>query len=191
MKIKALLLLMLTTALALSACGKKVENEQEAGTTPTPTTSPDNAADTVTTASIVNNAEAFQNAISADGTWIIALLNDLTIDDDLTLSGEFKNGKQDEQGNDIIQRKIALYRQDADRNITDRYTLTAPQLTVESSNASIQHGTFKGDLYINADNFELVDATVEGNVYFMNADVQNSFAMDGTSKITGTQTLLD
>ena len=49
---------------------------------------------------------------------IIATIKDLTIDKDLVLDGEFKNGKKDEAGNDIIQRKIALYSQDSNRNIT-------------------------------------------------------------------------
>ena len=49
----------------------------------------------VTTASIVNTAAAFENAISNKGTWIIAILKDLTIDKDLVVEGEYKNGKKD------------------------------------------------------------------------------------------------
>ena len=81
--------------------------------------------DTKTTASVVNSADAFKQAIGANGTWIICPLNDLTLNDELVLEGEFKNGKKDEAGNDVIQRKIALYTQDQDRNITSRFTLTA------------------------------------------------------------------
>lgn len=148
-------------------------------------TGPAISPDTKTTASVVNSADAFKQAIGTNGTWIICPLNDLTLNDELVLEGEFKNGKKDEAGNDVIQRKIALYTQDQDRNITDRFTLTAPKLTIKSPNASIQHGTFKGDLYVSAENFQLVDATVEGNVYFTNKDVQASFKMDDTSKVTG------
>ncbi|MFU0826587.1 MAG: Lipoprotein [Lachnoclostridium sp.] len=143
--------------------------------------------DAVTTASIVDTEEAFVKAIGKNGTWIIATLKDLTFDQDLTLEGEFKNGKQDENGNDIIQRKIALYSQDENRNITARYTLTAPKLTITSPNASIQHGTFKGDLYVDVKNFQLIDTTVDGNVYFSSEEAKSTFMMDETSKITGKQ----
>jgi hypothetical protein len=53
--------------------------------------------------------------------------------------------------------------------------------------ASIQHGTFKGDLYVNVENFQLVDTTVEGNVYFATEEAKNTFTMDETSKVTGSQ----
>lgn len=176
----------------LSACadvGTKTTPTPTASTaTGGPTTSPGQG-DVNTTASIVNDAEAFEKAISNSGTWIIALLNDLTIDKELVLDGEFKNGKKDDAGKDIIQRKIALYTQDDNRNVTNRFTLTAPKLTINSPNARIQSGTFKGDIYVNAKNFELVDATVDGNVYFTNAEAESSFTMDATSKITGKKEL--
>lgn len=150
-----------------------------------PTTSPD----IMTTASIVSNGDAFEKAIGTNGTWIICLLNDLSIDKDLVLDGEYKNGKKDEAGNDIIQRKIALYTQDENRKITARFTLTIPKLTINSPKARIQSGTFKGDLYVSVKDFELVDATVDGNVYFTNDDAKATFKMDATSKITGKQEL--
>jgi hypothetical protein len=187
----------------LTGCGNKNNNTNtttptptntaQATTTPTATpteaTTPDNTADpdVVTTASIVNTEAAFLNAISDKGTWIIAILNDMTINQDLSLDGDFKNGKKDDAGNDITQRKIALYTQDAERNITNRFTLTAPRITINSPKASIQHGTFKGDVYVNVADFELVDATVDGNVYFASDDIKNSFKMDATSKVTGKQ----
>lgn len=165
--------------------------------TPNPTTQQTTQSTTTTTttveatssASIVNTAEAFQKAISSNGTWIICLTKDLTIDKDISLDGEYKNGKKDDNGKDIIQRKVALYSQDANRNITARYTLTAPKFTINSPEASIQHGTFKGDLYVNVKNFKLVDATVDGNVYFMTDEAKNTFKMDDKSKVTGKQEL--
>jgi peptidoglycan hydrolase-like protein with peptidoglycan-binding domain len=100
------------------------------------------AVDAVSTASIVDNTAAFEKAIGSSGTWIIATLKDIIIDKDIVLEGEYKNGKKDANGKDIIQRKIALYTQDANRNVTARFTLTAPKLTINSPQASIQHGTF-------------------------------------------------
>ena len=103
--------------------------------------------DVVASASVVDNAAAFEKAISKEGTWIIATTKDLTIDKDLVLDGTFKNGKKDADGNELYQRKIGLYTQDADRNITARFTLTAKSLTIKSIQGSLEHGTFRGDLY--------------------------------------------
>ena len=46
--------------------------------------------------------------------------------------------------------------------MTARYTLTAPRLIVRHRNTRIQGGTFKGDVYVEAQGFELVDATSTG-----------------------------
>ncbi len=173
-----------TTAAGTTAAGTTAAGTTAAATTPaagTPT------ADAISSASIVNNPDAFIKAIGTNGTWIIALTKDLTINKDISLDGEYKNGKKDDAGKDIIQRKVALYSQDADRKITARYTLTAPKFTINSPKASIQHGTFKGDLYVNVADFELVDATVDGNVYFTSDEIKKSFKMDDKSKVTGKQ----
>ena len=156
-------------------------------TPPPPTTPPETTPDVTTTASIVDTEAAFEKAMSSTGTWIIATLKDLTFTKDLVLEGEFKNGKKDDAGKDIIQRKIALYTQDENRKVTARFTVTAPKLTVTSPMASIQHGTWKGDVYVSVKNFQLVDATVEGNVYFTSDDAKSTFKMDATSKVTGKQ----
>jgi hypothetical protein len=160
--------------------------EQPGGGAPNP---PDTTPDVTTTASIVNEEAAFEKAISNTGTWIIATLKDLSFDKELVLDGEFKNGKKDEAGKDIIQRKIALYTQDEERNVTARFNLTAPKLTINSPEARIQSGTFKGDVYVSAKNFQLVDATVDGNVYFTTDDAKATFKMDEKSKVTGKQEL--
>lgn len=159
---------------------------------PSPTTSPSTTsgapqatADIVTSASLVNTAAAFEKAISKDGTWIICLLTDLTIDKDLVVDGDFMNNKTP----NVSQRKLAFYEQDENRTVTARYALTAPKMTVNSVDCSIQHGTFRGDLYVMGKNFQLVDTTVDGNIYFMNADAQSTFKMDATSKVTGVQQL--
>jgi hypothetical protein len=141
--------------------------------------------DSTTTASIVNTAAAFENAISSKGTWIIAIINDLKIDKDLTVDGAFNNTKTPPAS----QRKLAFYAQDQNRNVTARYTLTAPKMTINSPDCAIWNGTFKGDLYVAAKNFQLIGATVDGNIYFTNADAQSSFKMDADSKLTGKQAL--
>ncbi len=140
--------------------------------------SPDDA---VSSASLVNTAVLFEKAVSKNGVWIICLLNDLTIDKALVVDGDFKNNKTPP----VSQRKIALYEQDENRTVTARYTLTVPQMTINSIDCSIQHGTFRGDLHVAGKNFQLVDTTVDGNIYFLNAEAQSSFKMDDTSKVTG------
>jgi len=156
-----------------------------AGCATTPVPKPEATPDVKTSASIVDNAAAFQNAISSKGTWIIAITKDLSIDKDLVLDGEYKNGKKDANGKDIIQRKIALYTQDDKKNVTARFTLTAPKLTINSPEARIQSGTFKGDVYVSAKNFQLVDAKVDGNLYFTTEEAQSTFKKDATSSVTG------
>lgn len=191
MKAKVTFLTLVLFITLFTGCAKKAQDQTTPTVTPiaTPTTATTTAPDAVTTASIVDTAANFEKAISKDGTWIICTIKDLVIDKDLVLDGEFVNGKTDTNGAAIIQRKIGLYTQDADRNITARFTLTAPKLTINSPGASIQHGTFKGDLYVSAKDFQLVDATVDGNVYFTTDEAKSTFVMDATSKVTGKQEL--
>lgn len=152
------------------------------GTSPGTSPAPD---DGVSSASLVNTEALFLKAISKDGTWIICLLNDLTIDKDLVVEGDFMNTKDPP----VSQRKIALYAQDENRNVTARYTLTAPTMTINSNDCSLQKGTFRGDLYVAGKNFQLVDQTVDGNIYFLNAEAQSSYKKDETSKVTGVEQL--
>lgn len=187
---KILSIIIATLVLSLSilaGCGKA--NTDTSKDTKTEDAKKDETTDVVTTPSIVNKEEDFDKAISKNGTWIIAILNDLTIDHDIALEGDFKNGKKDEQGNETYQRKLALYAQDANKKVTARYTLTAPKLAINSLNARIQSGTFKGDLYVASKNFELVDAKVDGNIYFVNEEAQSTFKMDEKSSVTGKKEL--
>lgn len=158
----------------LAGCG----NNADTAKTETPAKTEAAATDVKTTASIVNDNDAFLNAISAKGTWIIAVLNDMTIDQDLVLDGQFTN-------KDAAARKIALYSQDENRKVTARYTLTAPKLTVNSENARIQGGTFKGDVYVKANGFQLVDGTIEGNLYFSTQEQLDAFKLEDGAKVTG------
>ncbi|MBH1940407.1 hypothetical protein I5677_05785 [Mobilitalea sibirica] len=196
MRIKLTIMTIILITAFLSGCANNDNNNA----TPTPTLPPDitdditdgdtnKEVDAVTSASIVDTEEDFLYAISANGTWIICALKDFTFDEEIVLDGEFMNGKQDDDGKDIVQRKIALYTQDENRNVTNKFTLTAPLLKVNSPNASLQRGTFKGDILVTAWNFELVDMVVEGNIYFTTEDAINTFTMDETSSVTGVQEL--
>lgn len=182
MKKKVILVSLIVLATLMVGCA------QTPATTETKT-STGTSTDVVTTASVVNTNAAFETAISPQGTWIIATLNDLTFTNDLTLDGVFVNGKKDADGNDVTQRKIAAYAQDDARNVTARYSITAPKLTILSPNASFEHGTFVGDMYVSVANFQLKDAKVDGNVYFTTPEAQSTFVMDATSSVTGVQEL--
>jgi len=193
MKKTLILLLVVSLIFAFAGCGGNGDTDDDNGAENDTTTEgavndqKSNENDAITTASVVDEESAFKNAISDKGTWIIATLKDLSFDEDLLLEGEFTNGKKDDQGNDIVQRKIALYTQDENRTVTARFTLTAPTLTINSPMASIQHGTFVGDLYVSQDNFELKDAKVQGNVYFTTESAKSTFKMDEDSSISGKQ----
>lgn len=194
MKVKAIVVILVVAVALLAGCAPAPAPTPTPSPSPSPTPNQTTPAETTpdvqTTASIVDNMAAFEKAISNSGTWIICTVKDLVSDKELVLDGEFKNGKKDDAGKDIIQRKIALYAQDENRKVTARYTLTAPKLTINSPNARIQSGTFKGDVYVSAPNFQLVDATVEGNVYFTTDDAKATFKADDKSKVTGKQELM-
>lgn len=189
MKIKAVLLSVAVAATLFAGCAPKNATTPQNTTSPQATESPAPTAttspntDVTTTASIVNTQDAFLNAVSPQGTWIIAILNDLTIDKDIVVDGQFKNSKGD------VLRKLALYTQDENKVVTNRFTLTAPRMIVRSENTRIQSGTFKGDVYVEAKGFHLLDGTVDGNIYFKSDDLKASFTMDETSKVTGTQSV--
>ena len=184
---KRTLLIALTVVLSTAVfvgCGKKPAEKTEEK----PATTENGKADVVTTASVVNDNEAFKKAISKDGTWIIATLGDLTFDKELVVDGDFKNGKKDEKtGEETFQRKIGLYTQDESHKVTNRFTLTAPKITFNSINGSLEHGNFKGDVYVAGKNFKLINQTIEGNVYFLNQEAKDTFTIadkDGDTKTT-------
>ena len=165
--------------------------------------------DVVTAASLVDTAAVFEKSIGKDGKWIIATTKDIVSTKDLLLEGEFKNGKIDAvTGLETIQRKIGLYTQDDKHVVTARFTLTAPKLTIASPKASLEHGTFKGDLYVTTADFKLIDQTVvgnvyvsgtnftmskeskvQGNVYFTTTGCKDTFKLLDTSSVTGTKGL--
>jgi hypothetical protein len=135
--------LLIALVLIVTGCSGKAENTGAVSEGP----------DALTTASIVESSSAFISAAGSDGTWIIAVLQDITVDQEIVVEGEFipKDGPY---------RKLALYTQDENR------TITAPHMTIRSENTRIQSGTFRGDILVEANGFHLVDARVEGNISF-------------------------
>jgi hypothetical protein len=170
---KLLFLTAVAVVLMLASCSKAEE------TTPAEQATETQAdADAVTTASIVNTEAAFRTAISAQGSWIIAILEDMSFTEEIVIAGEFTR-------NDELYRKLAFYSQDENRTITARYTVTAPRMTVRSPNTRLQGGTFAGDVHVEAPGFHLVDGTVEGDIYFASQEYAEGFTADENSTVTG------
>lgn len=124
---------------------------------------------------------AVVKGLSKDGFWILALLSDVTVTEPVYVDGQFHD--KGDAANDIY-RKLALYAQDEDRNVTAEYTLTVPRIEVTSPNFRIQNGTVKGDVYINADGFDLYNCKIEGNLYFATQAQKDSAVLD-TGTVTG------
>ncbi len=121
-----------------------------------------------------------QSALGPDGAWIILFDSDVTVDEEVTVAGEVYA----QEGAEEPRRKIALYAQDSDREVTDRYTLTVPALRVEHENTLIQGGTVEGDVHVSAAGFELNDATIDGDLYFESEELMDEFEQ-GDSEVTG------
>ncbi|MDY4307669.1 polymer-forming cytoskeletal protein [Enterococcus mundtii] len=175
--------------MALGACGadnNDSSNSSSASST-TEVSTTESSADVVSTASISDDPAVLEKAMSADGNWIVAATGDVTFSNDVTIAGEFHD--KDDASADIY-RKIALYSQDDDRNVTAEYTITVPTLIVESENTNIVHGTIKGDVLVKANGFVLDGAKVEGNVTFEKQEYQDSAKLDeNDASVTGDVTV--
>lgn len=138
-----------------------------------------NAQDAVSSASVATDEKSLVNALSPDGEWIVIIQQDLSIDKNLVLEGEFKNEGE-------VVREIALYTSDENHNVDERFTLEAPKLTIKSPNTILAAGTFVGDVYVESNNFTLEDGfTVKGNIYFQNKEAKSTFKIKGGGTVTG------
>lgn len=187
-KFVTFLAMMVLVVGSLAGCGAKEEAAPAPEAAPEATEAAAEPAaadvDAVTTASIVNDADALVNALSADGAWIAASLNDLSYDKEIVVEGEFINKEK-------VARKLALYTQDENHKITASFKLTAPKMTVKSENFRIQGGTFVGDVYVEANGFNLRAGGVDGNVYFASKEALDTFLMNDDAFITGTVKVAD
>lgn len=163
--------LILTTILllALTSCG---DNNQ---TTTDTNNSTDITTDSITTPSITDSSEEVRASLSEDGNWITCATSDIVLNEELIVSGDFYNKDDKSQG---LYRKLALYTQDEDKNVTDTFSLTTPSMTVLSENFRIQEGIVNGDIYVNANGFELKNCTIEGSLIFENEEYKNTASID-------------
>ncbi len=175
LKLKLVLLLLLVGMLVVTGCSPATEEPAEEPAEEVE----EEVTDVVSgpTLTMATDEAAMLEGFSADGGWIIIFEGDMSTEEELVLAeGPTNDGE--------LARKVALYTQDADRNVTARFTLTAPSMTVESVNSRIQGGTFAGDVFVNAEGFRLADAVIEGNLYFASQDLLDAFdASEG--EVTG------
>ncbi len=170
---KIMLMMLLMSAAVLAFAGGQSEGQESAGaSTPDAMARP--------TQYVIESPADVQAAVGPDGAWIIIFQGDVAVDSSVVVSGEVSQ----EEG-EAPRRKVALYTQDSDRNVTERYTLTVPELVVQHVNVRIQSGTVAGDVYVESEGFHLRDATIDGNVYFATQDLLDGFVMDETSMVTG------
>ena len=191
MKTKSLVLALFLGVALLVGCGnngttndttnKGATTEEKENTN---TNNPGDA-DVVSSASLASDEETLKKALK--DSWIVLLKNDITTSKDLVVEGDFtKPDKKDSSKMVPAGRTIALYEND-DNNTTKSYTLTTPKITVKSKDTKIEGGTIIGDVYVEAEGFELENAKIEGNVYFSKQEYKDSFEMDDKSTVTGVQ----
>lgn len=199
MKKKSVVLTLFTLVALMSACSKpsdtnntnnssttqlensenNAENNDKNNTTDGAQTSDkDSVTDTTTGPSWVTDDASLEKAVKES--WIVIITKDLKTNKELVFEGGLK------KGDTLTPRLLALYNQDENRVKTASYTLTAPKATFKEDGSRIKGGTFVGDVYVEANDFELVDATVQGNIYFKDQAAKDSFKMDDTSQVTGT-----
>ncbi|ALS02475.1 hypothetical protein ATZ33_14135 [Enterococcus silesiacus] len=175
------------TVLVLGACNSDNKASKDSSSDSKTETSMSSSVDAVSGASISDKPEVIEKALSKDGNWIVAATADLTFDKDVTVSGEFHD-KGEKSGD--IYRKLALYAQDSDKKVTAEYTVTVPQLIVETENFNIVNGTVKGDILVKANGFVLNGTKVDGKVTFEKEEYKTSATLDKEgAEVTGDVTV--
>lgn len=171
------------TVLVLGACNGDSKASKDSSSDSKTETSMSSSVDAVSGASISDKPDVIEKALSKDGNWIVAATADLTFDKDVTVSGEFHNKGE---ASEDIYRKFALYSQDSDKKVTAEYTVTVPELVVETENFNIVHGTIKGDVLVKANGFVLDGAKVDGKVTFEKEEYKTSATLDKDgAEVTG------
>lgn len=184
--VSALALLAITLG-ACSSDNNTADSSAASSSAATEQTTASSAPEVLSTASVSADPSVIEKALSADGNWIVGVTQDMTFDKDVTVAGEFHD-KGDASAD--IYRKLALYSQDKDRNVTAEYNITVPQLIVESENLNIVHGTVTGDVLVKANGFVLDGATVTGNVTFEKQKYQDSAKLEENgAKVEGEVTV--
>lgn len=174
-KVILVLLSLMLVVTILTGCTKKPP------VTETPEVPNSPGTDVVSGPTRAKDEATFEDRISKDGTWIIIVENDLTFTKDLTVDGTFKK-----EGEDTPSRVLALVvYKEGTREIDKKYTLTVPNLVINSESTLIEYGIIKGDVYVQTEGFTTLDVEIDGNLYFATEDLKNAFALDEDSEVSG------
>lgn len=179
---KKLMLLTICLALIVSMMAGCAKASAKEPTTTEPTTTESEETDGVSSASVVSDEESFIKGISEEGTFIVLTTKDLTFEEDLTVDGTFT--KKDKDGNEVVTRSLAFAQNGADGKM-ERYSVTVPNIVINSENTLLEYGILKGDIYVQAPGFKTKDATIEGNLYFATQELMDAFAIDELTKVSG------
>ena len=182
MKTKALLLSLAVVATVLTGCGNQSDSPEDIKADGKPAT--EQKEDVVTGPSQVNDEATFEEKISKENSNFMIIVNkDLTFTKDLIVESGIK---KDKEGKEAPNRSIAPAAEDASSKISDRFTITVPNLVFAGENGKFENGILKGNIYVQDKGFTLQDGTVDGNIYFATEELKDAFKADDTSKITGT-----
>lgn len=175
-------LLLITASMGLlAACnnGDEAAEETEVVADDTEETEESTEVTTGATQSVVTDEESLLEGLSSDGGWIVIFEGDVSSDEDLVMVDGFENNDGE------TERKLALYEQDADRNVTGTFTLSAPSITIQNENTRLQYGTVEGDVIVEANGFKLLGGTIEGDLIFASEEFEESAEIDEDATITG------
>lgn len=194
---KLLAVLVISGILAglLSGCLAPPPEPAKSSTTPPPANTTDSSgttdtepaatgADTTASASPKESSDpqALVNGLSENGYWIFSLLADVTLNETLYVDGVFYN-RDDTSGK--VYRKLALNTQDASYKVIDRFTLTVPEMIINSPNFLIQNGTIKGNVHVNAEGLNLTGVDIEGTLTFETQALMDSANLEKVGNVSG------
>ena len=182
MKINFLLLLyllLLTFFIGCSDINDKVNNNST-----TSEIENEEEADKFEGSLIVTNEEEL--AIALKENYSITIKNDINSSNELIIEGDFsKTDTTEENKVTHVGRKLNLFYIDSDNNTINNYTLNVPKLVIKSNDTTIKGGKIKGDIYVEAKGVILDDTKLQGNIYFKDEKLKDTFKLENTATVSG------
>ncbi|RZI49049.1 hypothetical protein [Lactococcus kimchii] len=190
-KVISLLAVSALSVALLAACG----NNSNSNSSSDNKTSQSSKAEVFAGATAGTNSFAdLQKGFAKNGAWLNATKGDMDASGKtLTVEGLFL-------GDNVVARKLAIYNQDSNRKVTERYTLTVDKIEVKSPGFYISNGTVKGNVDVFAAGFHGQSgqgvegqATIDGNLTFASQDLldaYNKLPEAQKVKVTGTTSVV-
>ncbi|HEY0221807.1 MAG TPA: hypothetical protein VGC17_03295 [Lactovum miscens] len=195
-KVIALLAVSTLSVGILAACSSSNSSSSSSKST---AASSSKAADTFTGATTPNKTfSALQNTFKSTGNWLGATGADMdATGQELTVDGTFV--ADGATGEAYVARKLAIYDQNSQHQVTAQYTLTVKDIVVKSPGFYISNGTVKGDVLVSALGFHaqngkktdgsVSQATIDGNLKFASQALLDAYnKLDATQKVVVTGT---